>query len=223
MRPHKTVALSAGEWADSLTNISTGDLLTEASHNGEVNCIDSTELSNSHCLQQIPFSCDSFDAAIAAHIYKHQSRSALQPPLHTNTSSIWDGEETCDAFVFQKNSVFSEEFQNASRISPPETSREITSTSSAASGKAQEVIAYRYSCNIYFLLSIKFLQFEFRYNISIFGWPSSLILRNPYLMIPCMETLWISVMPINILLMTLRGISMGLLTFTGYILDPLLS
>ncbi|XP_071904034.1 LOW QUALITY PROTEIN: TSL-kinase interacting protein 1 [Coffea arabica] len=138
LRPHKTVALSAGEWADSLTNISTGDLLTEASHNGEVNCIDSTELRNSHCLQQIPFSCDSFDAAIAAHIYKHQSRSALQPPLHTNTSSIWDGEETCDAFVFQKNSVFSEEFQNASRISPPETSREITSTSSAASGKAQE-------------------------------------------------------------------------------------
>ncbi|CDP19449.1 unnamed protein product [Coffea canephora] len=131
-------ALSAGEWADSLTNISIGDLLTEASHNGEVNCIDSTELRNSHCLRQIPFSCDSFDAAIAAHIYKHQSRSALQPPLHTNTSSIWDGEETCDAFVFQKNSVFSEEFQNASRISPPETSSEITSTSSAASGKAQE-------------------------------------------------------------------------------------
>lgn len=136
LRPHKGVALSAGEWADSLTNISIGDLLTEASHNGEVNCGDSPDLRNSHCLQQIPFSSDSFDAAIAAHIYKHQSQSASQPPLHPNTSSLWDGEETCDAFVFQKNSAFSVEFQNASRISPPDTSRQITS--SAACGKAQE-------------------------------------------------------------------------------------
>ncbi|KAL3513109.1 hypothetical protein ACH5RR_025826 [Cinchona calisaya] len=136
-RTHKAAALSAGDWADSLTNISVGDLLIEASHNVEVNCIGSPELRNSHCLQQIPISCDSFDAAIAAHIYKHQSRSACQPPLFSNTTSIWDGEETCDAFAFQKNGVFSLEVQNASRNSPPKKSRELTSTSSA-SGKAEE-------------------------------------------------------------------------------------
>ncbi|KAL3528435.1 hypothetical protein ACH5RR_007757 [Cinchona calisaya] len=134
----KTAALSAGEWADSLTNISVGDLLTEASHNVEVNGIDSPVLRNSYCHQQIPFSSDSFDAAIAAHIYKHQNRSASQLPLFSDTSSIWDGEETCDAFVFQKNSVFTMEVQSASKKSPPETSKENARTSSAASGRALE-------------------------------------------------------------------------------------
>ncbi|OMO50286.1 hypothetical protein CCACVL1_30534, partial [Corchorus capsularis] len=60
---NKTAALSAGEWADSLTNISVGDLLAEVPHDLDDNCADHPVAISSQCLQQIPFSCDSFDAA----------------------------------------------------------------------------------------------------------------------------------------------------------------
>lgn len=130
--------LSAGEWADSLTNISVGDLLSELRHNVEPDC-NMPEPRNFDYLQQISQSCDSFDVAIAAHIYKHQSRSGWQPPLLSHASSIWDGEETCDAFAFQKKGVLSEEVQNAFRNSSPETSREIAKTSSDAPDKPDEV------------------------------------------------------------------------------------
>lgn len=123
---HKGTTLSAVEWADSLTNISVGDLLSEVSHNADANCNDQHPQNGSQPLQQIPFSCDSFDAAIAAHIYKHQSRTTFQPTL---SSSIWDAEETCDAFSFQKNSVFRE------KVKPTE---QIASTSSVALGTNME-------------------------------------------------------------------------------------
>ncbi|KAJ0817883.1 hypothetical protein HanLR1_Chr00c0405g0748941 [Helianthus annuus] len=90
-------AFSTLEWADSLTNISVGDLLSELSHNQDANCVDSPLPPGSPCQQQISFSCDSFDAAIAAHI---NGKNAFQP---TVVSSIWDADEACDAFSFPKN------------------------------------------------------------------------------------------------------------------------
>eukprot|EP00262_Sarcandra_glabra_P014543 TRINITY_DN4274_c0_g3_i1.p1 TRINITY_DN4274_c0_g3~~TRINITY_DN4274_c0_g3_i1.p1 ORF type:complete len:640 (+),score=113.85 TRINITY_DN4274_c0_g3_i1:241-1920(+) len=94
--------LSAGEWADSLTNISFGDLLSEASRATDANCMVPLPAggSDAPCLQPIPFSCDSFDAAIAAHL----SGSEEMPSLPTSVphSSIWDSEETCDGFSFRK-------------------------------------------------------------------------------------------------------------------------
>lgn len=99
------VALVAGEWVDSLTIISMGDLLSESTPDVDANC---TNFQGSNYLQQItPFSCDSFDAAIAAHISKHQPKvesSQIGPQSHI--SSIWEAEETCDAFAFQKISAF---------------------------------------------------------------------------------------------------------------------
>lgn len=86
-------ALSAGEWADSLTNISVGDLLSEdpIEHNAK----------SSYGYNQTSFSCDSFDAAIADHISRHyQGNTGFQCG-----PSILDNEETCDAFSFQKNPV----------------------------------------------------------------------------------------------------------------------
>nr|CAD1839141.1 unnamed protein product [Ananas comosus var. bracteatus] len=62
----KCSALSAGEWADSL--ISVGDLLSEASRAAAV--------ANSDCNDETSRSCDSFDAAIAAHISAHQSTNS---------------------------------------------------------------------------------------------------------------------------------------------------
>ncbi|KAI3683816.1 hypothetical protein L1987_84331 [Smallanthus sonchifolius] len=89
-------ALSTMEWADSLTNISVGDLLSELSHNQDANCVDSPLPPGSPCQRQISFSCDSFDAAIAAHI---NGKNTFQPTI---VSSIWDADEACDAFSFPK-------------------------------------------------------------------------------------------------------------------------
>ncbi|KAJ0817682.1 hypothetical protein HanPI659440_Chr00c05g0713871 [Helianthus annuus] len=61
-----------------------------------VNCVDSPLPPGSPCQQQISFSCDSFDAAIAAHI---NGKNTFQP---TVVSSIWDADEACDAFSFPK-------------------------------------------------------------------------------------------------------------------------
>ncbi|EEF42919.1 DNA binding protein, putative [Ricinus communis] len=103
-----SAALSAGEWADSLTNISVGDLLSEVSRDVIPNCIETPLAQSGQCLQQIPFSCDSFDAAIAAHMSRHQNK-ILPSTLTSHTSSIWDAEETCDAFIFQKNRALRQE------------------------------------------------------------------------------------------------------------------
>ncbi|TYG84546.1 hypothetical protein ES288_D01G258400v1 [Gossypium darwinii] len=101
---NSNAALSVGEWADSLTNISVGDLLAEVPHDLDGNCVDRAVTENSQCLQQIPFSCDSFDAAIAAYISMHQNKMDI-PSIPSHASSIWDAEDTCDAFLFRKNPI----------------------------------------------------------------------------------------------------------------------
>ncbi|XP_057463692.1 TSL-kinase interacting protein 1 isoform X1 [Actinidia eriantha] len=124
-------ALSAGEWADSLTNISLGDLLSE------VNCVDPPMPGNSQCLQQCSFSCDSFDAAIAAHIHRHQNKTSFPPPMASLASSIWDAEDTCDGFSFQ-NTVLREDVRTASTIASSEACKQICRMSSARSGATVE-------------------------------------------------------------------------------------
>ncbi|XP_014509919.1 TSL-kinase interacting protein 1 [Vigna radiata var. radiata] len=96
--------LSAGEWADSLTNISVGDLLSGMSQDLEDNCINPPIAENCHDVQQVPFSSDSFDAAIAAHISRHQDKMG-HSSLAAHMSSIWDAEETCDAFIFRRDHI----------------------------------------------------------------------------------------------------------------------
>ncbi|KAI3473282.1 hypothetical protein Pfo_030574 [Paulownia fortunei] len=124
---------SAGEWVDSLTNISVGDLLSESTDNMDFNCMQFPLHVGSNSLQQIPFSCDSFDAAIAAHVNKHQNKSDLQQSDASHGPSIWDAEETCDAFSFQKNGAFCDEGHSASRNDSLEACRQTTMTSSYAS------------------------------------------------------------------------------------------
>ncbi|KAA8518724.1 hypothetical protein F0562_016502 [Nyssa sinensis] len=138
LRSRNGSALSAGDWADSLTNISVGDLLLEVSHDMDANCIDPSLPGSSQSLAQIPFSCDSFDAAIADHIHRHQNKTCFQPAMVSHASSIWDAEETCDAFSFQKNSVFNEDIQSASPIASPKSCKEISRMSLAGSGPTAE-------------------------------------------------------------------------------------
>ncbi|MCL7028322.1 hypothetical protein MKW94_017693 [Papaver nudicaule] len=109
------LSLSSSLWTDNLTNISIGGLLSEASRQPVTSsCIAKPTGTNSN-FQQVPFSCDSFDAAIAAHIFSQsqstQKRTAMQP-------SILDAEETCHAFPSRKLSS-SERFLTSSRTAPP--------------------------------------------------------------------------------------------------------
>ncbi|XP_052173890.1 TSL-kinase interacting protein 1-like [Diospyros lotus] len=126
-------SLSAGEWADSLTNISVGDLLSEVSHDIVSYCNDPVLPGSSQCIQQGPFSCDSFDAAISAHIYRHQSRAGFPPALASVSSSIWDAEETCDAFAFQ-GTILRQEFRNSLAMASSEACKQIDRMSSVGSG-----------------------------------------------------------------------------------------
>ncbi|KAE8716418.1 hypothetical protein F3Y22_tig00110118pilonHSYRG00017 [Hibiscus syriacus] len=71
---NSSAALLVGEWADSLTNISVGDLLAEVPDDLDDNCVD------------------------------HDKKKEVSS-LASHASSIWDSEETCDAFLFQKNPI----------------------------------------------------------------------------------------------------------------------
>ena len=138
--------LSAGEWADSLTDVSIGDLLSELPHEADFNCVEPPIVQSNQCLQQIPFSCDSFDAAIAAHISRHQSKVGFVSSVTSHTSSIWDGEETCDAFAFQRNHSLRKEV-TTSAVASPQVGKQMDRTSTIASGAFLEVSLTLVSCS----------------------------------------------------------------------------
>lgn len=129
LRLSSGTGLSAGEWADSLTNISVGDLLSGVSQDPEDNCTDSPIAENCHDVQQIPFSSDSFDAAIAAHISRHQNKM-VQSSLASHMSSIWDAEETCDAFLFKKDPIVHEDRASLSPVASLESEKQVLESSS---------------------------------------------------------------------------------------------
>ncbi|KAI5005325.1 hypothetical protein ZWY2020_032568 [Hordeum vulgare] len=98
-------------WIDCISNISFGALLSQA-----VPSQDSKQppLQNGSILQQIPATCDSFDAAIAS-LIAHQQTSN-QPKV--SNPSVWDAEETCHAFPRNQTSarMFSSAHGNSSAI-----------------------------------------------------------------------------------------------------------
>ncbi|KAF3326940.1 TSL-kinase interacting protein 1 [Carex littledalei] len=89
-------------WLDSISNVSFGTLLSEASPYLEGGN-PSSQNKNLQVLQA-SITCDSFDAAIGA-LIAHQQPLDNQAgaPKATNHPSIWDGEETCHAFAVQKS------------------------------------------------------------------------------------------------------------------------
>ncbi|KAK4799083.1 hypothetical protein SAY86_024448 [Trapa natans] len=108
-RISNNAAFSAGEWADSIANISVGDLLLEAAQSDEATGHETDFEKALYCVQKYTISVDSFDAAVAAHVSKYQDKVAVQSSLPSHISaSIWDAEETCDAFSFRKNTAHEE-------------------------------------------------------------------------------------------------------------------
>lgn len=81
-------------WLDSISNISFGALLSEAAPSQDSKQLPSQ---NNLSFQQIPATCDSFDAAIASLIACQQASN--QPKV--SNPSLWEAEETCHAFAFQ--------------------------------------------------------------------------------------------------------------------------
>lgn len=137
--------LTPGDWADSLTNISIGDLLNEASDNMETNYAGPSHTS---CQYQVSFSCDSFDAAIAALMCKNQDKASFQPTLESHAPSIWDAEETCDAFSFNKSSFPYKKVLEASINDSSEACRQHAKESSVATDIVVEVLYIHHSITI---------------------------------------------------------------------------
>ncbi|KAF5799210.1 putative transcription factor MYB-HB-like family [Helianthus annuus] len=123
-------AVSVFEWADSLTNTSISDLLSDVNNNNinSNNNINNNSNSKKHANasigslgSQCSFSCDSFDAAIAAHIGKTiGNNNGVEPTVVS--SSIWDAEETCDAFTFRKNNDLFDKHDTSAMSLVPSTS-----------------------------------------------------------------------------------------------------
>ncbi|KAK9163933.1 hypothetical protein Syun_004835 [Stephania yunnanensis] len=109
-----SLTLSSSLWTDSLTNLSIGGLLSEASMNALADSSNPMPTGNKSSFQQIPFSSDSFDAAIAAHIY---SRQDFQQPAQTSNRSFFDAEETCNEFPFQKFAFSRKDVSSSSKTS----------------------------------------------------------------------------------------------------------
>ncbi|CAL4913496.1 unnamed protein product [Urochloa decumbens] len=113
--------ISEGEWADTLTDISVGYLLTEASKGAHLDCIGTSSSVKNALLLENPCSYDSFDAAVALHVSRFQ---ASEQAAHNPHSTIWGAEETCDEFSFNL-SARKQEGSNTPSSSSPDTDSEV--------------------------------------------------------------------------------------------------
>ncbi|GKU95176.1 hypothetical protein SLEP1_g8569 [Rubroshorea leprosula] len=88
-------------WDDSLTNISIGGLLSEASLQGKFKTVDPKSNGSNAGMQPSQLISDSFDAFLAGQINQSE---APRLPTQDACSSIFNAEDTCHAFLFQKYS-----------------------------------------------------------------------------------------------------------------------
>ena len=99
MRVDSSIGQSLAMWADSLTNISIGGLLSEVSLQGRFSNCDPKSNECTAGLQSSQLISDSFDAFLAGQMNSSQNP---RPSPQVSHSSILDAEDTCHAFSFQK-------------------------------------------------------------------------------------------------------------------------
>jgi hypothetical protein len=116
-----SATISEGEWADTLTDISVGYLLTEASKGADPDRI-GTSIVKSALFLENPCSYDSFDAAVALHASRYQSG---EQPAHTSHSTVLGGDETCDGFNFHLSATRKKESSNISASCSPGSDNEV--------------------------------------------------------------------------------------------------
>jgi hypothetical protein len=63
-----------------------------------------------------------------------------QPTLSSLACSIWDAEETCDAFAFKKNPVLCQEDPTLSRVTSPGACKQTARTCLEGTGCSVEVL-----------------------------------------------------------------------------------
>uniref|UniRef100_A0A0E0KJK0 SANT domain-containing protein n=1 Tax=Oryza punctata TaxID=4537 RepID=A0A0E0KJK0_ORYPU len=128
--------ISEGDWADTLTDISVGYLLTEASIGANTDCPGIAIAKNTLFLEN-PCSYDSFDAAVALHASRHKT---VEQPTLASQSTIWGAEETCDEFSFNLAASRKQENSNTSASSSPDNdSGVLPSTSQGFQGFLQDL------------------------------------------------------------------------------------
>ncbi|XP_044362760.1 TSL-kinase interacting protein 1 isoform X2 [Triticum aestivum] len=120
------LAISEVDWADTLTDISVGYLLTEASKAANLDC-EVTSIAKNPLFDENLCSYDSFDAAVALHASRYQ---AAEQPAQTSHSTIWGAEETCDEFSFMLATARKQQGLNTSASSPPDSDNEVHSSNS---------------------------------------------------------------------------------------------
>ncbi|XVF58685.1 hypothetical protein PTKIN_Ptkin07bG0085600 [Pterospermum kingtungense] len=99
VRVDSSIGQSLAMWADSLTNISIGGLLSEASLQGKFGNCDPKSNGRTTGLQSSQLISDSFDAFLAGQMNLSQNPT---PPPQVTHSSILDADDTCHGFPFQK-------------------------------------------------------------------------------------------------------------------------
>ncbi|XP_031116996.1 uncharacterized protein LOC116020656 isoform X3 [Ipomoea triloba] len=92
-------------WDDSLTALSIGGLLSEASMHGKINNVNPNLSGNKSSLPQSSSTADSLGAFVATQLNSHLPDSKLQ--LDAPCTSFFDAEETCHAFPVRKVSPLS--------------------------------------------------------------------------------------------------------------------
>lgn len=127
--------LSTMDWVDSLSNISIGDLLNEASCAEHGNCYEGLAVGSGTQHQLFPHHMDSFDAAINAHIARSQEVTNM--PINHSQPSIWDGDETCDAFAFRKIPFSTQESGIVDNMVTRSSSQEVPRNSCGLSGSSE--------------------------------------------------------------------------------------
>uniref|UniRef100_A0A0D9ZDS0 SANT domain-containing protein n=1 Tax=Oryza glumipatula TaxID=40148 RepID=A0A0D9ZDS0_9ORYZ len=136
--------ISEGEWADTLTDISVGYLLTEASIGTNTDCPGTAIAKNTLFLEN-PCSYDSFDAAVALHASRHKT---VEQPALASHSTIWGAEETCDEFSFNLAASRKQESSNTSASSSPGSdSGVLPSTSQGFQGFLQDLAGAKVADN----------------------------------------------------------------------------
>ncbi|XP_052197954.1 TSL-kinase interacting protein 1 isoform X2 [Diospyros lotus] len=91
---------SSVAWDNSLTTLSIGNLLSEASLQGKIDSFDQKSNGSKLGSQPTPLISESLDAFIARNL--NSQPQASKASLHVSPSSILDAEETCHAFPRQR-------------------------------------------------------------------------------------------------------------------------
>lgn len=139
---HVGIGQPSTMWNDSLTDISIGGLLSEASLQGLLNSCDPRSNGSNPGLQPSQIISDSFDAFITAQVNCFQGPGL---PPHSSSSSILDAEDTCHAFAVKKLSASGKDCRTLSGSAYSQACSQDTDSKSSMHPTTTEDLGYKES------------------------------------------------------------------------------